>query len=176
MLSISLELDLDPTEAYRNRALQLALWHLIHQNELYLQHHPETPKIYKSGVKYAREPFGYESWPNIPVILRRGVGDCEDLAAWRVAELRQEGIPARPSWYFNDLKGPHGDYRLYHIRVWIPNVGPEDVSVNLGMNSFEDLYGKPNYDWIAKTYDDSSSQTHSLGGLARWIGSRLRSL
>lgn len=151
MLNISLELDIDPTEAYRNRCLQLALWFLIHQNELYLQFHPETPLLYDSGVRYAREPFGYESWPNIPVILRRGAGDCEDLAAWRVAELRAQGVPARPAWKFRDLNGPHGEYRLYHIDVFIPRIGFEDPSKKLGMGSFQDKYGPPNYDWILKT-------------------------
>lgn len=151
MLNISLELDLDPTEAYRNRALQLALWFLIHQNELYLQHHPETPPLYRSGVRYAEEPFGYESWPNIPVILRRGAGDCEDLVAWRVAELRAQGIPARPSWNFRDLSGPHGEYRLYHIRAWIPGVGFEDPSRILGMGTWLNKLQNLGFDWIKRT-------------------------
>lgn len=155
MLTLSLELELDDNDAYKDRALQLALWFLIHQDELYLKHHPETPLLYESGVRYAREPFGYESWPNIPVVLKRKAGDCEDLVAWRVAELRQHGIPARPSWSYRELTGPQGDYRLYHIRVWIPagygetNARFEDPSKELGMGGVRDM--PPfNYDWILK--------------------------
>jgi hypothetical protein len=55
------------------------------------------PSVYRSGLHYETEK-GTEIWPDIPSLLMgtmgRGVypgpwGDCEDLACYRVAELRE---------------------------------------------------------------------------------------
>lgn len=55
------------------------------------------PRVYKSGVHYERER-GTEEWLDIPTILAGGSypgeypgpwDDCEGLACWRVAELRE---------------------------------------------------------------------------------------
>lgn len=55
------------------------------------------PRVYKSGVHYERER-GTEEWLDIPNILAGGSyagvypgpwDDCEGLACWRVAELRE---------------------------------------------------------------------------------------
>ena len=44
--------------------------------------------LYQSGVRYAREPIGSEVWQTALETQQLGKGDCEDLVAWRVAELR----------------------------------------------------------------------------------------
>lgn len=54
----------------------------------------EFPSLYSSGVVYRPEPIGTEDWLTIPEVLSRGEGDCEDLSAWRAAELRSAGEPA----------------------------------------------------------------------------------
>lgn len=51
----------------------------------------DVPDLYTSGITYRREPIGREWWENAHDAL--GVtsdrsGDCEDLAAYRAAELR----------------------------------------------------------------------------------------
>lgn len=53
------------------------------------------PLLYESGVEYDREPWAgkFEEFADILTVLRRGWGDCDDLAAWRVAELREIGEP-----------------------------------------------------------------------------------
>jgi len=133
-LNISLEVDLEPDEPYRNRALQILLWTLIDLNVLYLTYHPDTPRLYEAGVRYMREPYRYEQWIPIPGVLKQRGADCEDLAAWRVAELRVRGFNARPSWSHHQRKGPDGHpFTMYHIRVWIPGFGFEDPSRVLGM-------------------------------------------
>lgn len=51
----------------------------------------ELPPLYSSGVRYRREPRGREWWQSAPDVLAvatRRSGDCEDLAAYRAAELR----------------------------------------------------------------------------------------
>jgi len=60
----------------------------------------ELPELYESGIVYRREPAGREWWETASDLLgllcppneKCGVtdrsGDCEDLAAYRAAELR----------------------------------------------------------------------------------------
>jgi len=56
-------------------------------NMAYLLAFPNTPSLYKSGVRYRREGTP-EKWKDIPTILRDGFDDCEGLACWLAAELR----------------------------------------------------------------------------------------
>jgi hypothetical protein len=83
------------------------------------------PPLYHSGVRYQREPRGRERWQLAPETYDRGVGDCEDLATWRAAELRLEGVAARPLVY---RAGP----RQLHVIVATEH-GYEDPSRVLGM-------------------------------------------
>jgi hypothetical protein len=71
------------------------------------------PSIYESGVRYRREERS-ENWQDIPSILEAGAGDCEDLACWRIAELRRAGKLAFPYLAFQKLE--NGSYR-YHALV-----------------------------------------------------------
>jgi hypothetical protein len=92
-------IDFDTTDAdsfgLAKRKILTMLHALAGVNRMHLIAHPETPSLYESGVLYAPED-GSEQWLDIPNILRMGRVDCEDLACWRVAELRERGIRARP--------------------------------------------------------------------------------
>lgn len=99
---------------------------------LSLRLHPATPNLYESNVRYSPEAEGQERWQGIPTTLRNRMGDCEDLAAWRAAELNvRHGIAARPlvvvSQRYPDQK------RLYHVVVERPDGSIEDPSFLLGM-------------------------------------------
>jgi hypothetical protein len=51
----------------------------------------ELPPLYESGIVYRREPRGREWWESAQDLLgvvKDRSGDCEDLAAFRAAELR----------------------------------------------------------------------------------------
>jgi hypothetical protein len=99
---------------------------------------PRTPKLYQSGVRFIREKEGEELWPTIGEVIKAGGGDCEDLASWRVAELLEQGVPARPAWRHRKVRMPSGqEATLYHILVYIPGKGFEDPSRNLGMGTNE---------------------------------------
>jgi hypothetical protein len=52
------------------------------------------PPLYRSGIVYRRESPRKENWQNVIQLLRTREGDCEDLAGYRVGELRMEGEPA----------------------------------------------------------------------------------
>jgi hypothetical protein len=114
-------------------------------NQLHLKQ-KRYPKLYESGVAYRRED-GTENWLDIPHVIKAGWGDCEDLAFWRVAELRQQGIKAAPFAKWRRINGvfkyhalvrrfaPGRDHfgRMVKSKAWL-----EDPSVRLGMNSRDD--------------------------------------
>lgn len=84
-----------------------------------------VPLLYQSGVRYQRE-LGTEHWQTVQETLKKGYGDCEDLASWRAAELRRRGVPASAVAV---RTGP----RRYHAVVLWPDGRIEDPSKKLGM-------------------------------------------
>jgi hypothetical protein len=89
-----------------------------------------APLLYQSGVRYVAEPRGKERWQDIPETLERKEGDCEDLACWRIAELRvREGDRAQPKI----KKAVFRDVVVYHITLERQDLTPEDPSRVLGM-------------------------------------------
>lgn len=105
----------------------------VRVNQLFLRTHPTTPWLYESGVVYKNEPKGqgYEEFALIPTVHERGWGDCDDLAPWRCAELREragEHAKIRVQW----KKHPNGQ-KMFHIVVRRANGDIEDPSRVLGM-------------------------------------------
>lgn len=102
-------------------------------NEKYLRDNPNTPALYESGVKYAREGSP-EQWFDIPNILRRGEDDCEGLAGWRCAECRVAGFDSDP--VLKRFERDDGSV-LYHCitEIHMPDgrVVLDDPSARLGM-------------------------------------------
>lgn len=101
-------------------------------NIYFLKAHPDCPGLYESGVRYQKEPPGQEEWQDIPNVLRSGNGDCEDLACWRVAELRvRHKVKAKPHLTYRQT----GDVFRYHVTVRHPDGRIEDPSRALGMGA-----------------------------------------
>lgn len=123
----------------RSRMLGMAIKPLLDAqvvvDQLYLMTH-NVPPLYSSGVRYMNEPTGrhpefkYEEFAAIPIILSRGWGDCDDLAPWRVAELRCAGEKAkiRVQW-----RKQRSGRKMYHITVRRADGRIEDPSRILGM-------------------------------------------
>ncbi len=117
---------------------------LMLENIAWLQAHPETPELYQAGVSYKPErrrvnsagratEYG-EEWQTIPWVIYRGYGDCEDLGAWRAAELRAKfKIAATP--FIKMRRMPNGYWRAHVVVRW-PNGQIEDPSAKLGMYTF----------------------------------------
>jgi hypothetical protein len=102
---------------------------LIVADRLFLQAHPSTPKLYDAGVRYLREDPDSENYQNIPRTLELRTGDCEDLVAWRLAELQEAGEDAHlvvREW--DDKTDVY-----FHLLVGRPNGDIEDPSALLGM-------------------------------------------
>jgi hypothetical protein len=118
-----------PSQAKRSRRSLLYLMEsLVCHNVLWLLAHPSTPKIYQADVIYIEEVG--EIWKDIPHIIVDRDGDCEDLACWRVAELRLAGINARPYIKWRIVGGQD---RMHALCLW-PDGRVEDPSKALGMN------------------------------------------
>lgn len=121
---------------------------LCQWNQLWLKKHPETPRLYDSKVVYklpeqvSGDPNGFlsgEHFRDIPAVLENGGGDCDNVAAWRVAELRNHGYRGVKPYITSRPKEDGG--RVYHALVWWPTPGPkgstEDPSLILGMGGEE---------------------------------------
>ena len=105
-------------------SLRVLLDSLVSINLVFLRFHRVRP-LYQAGVVYDRTTV----WDSIPALYARGYGDCKSLSAARVAELRFQGIDAKP--VFRWAKNGQGGLD-YHILV--QKVGSwEDPSKVLGM-------------------------------------------
>lgn len=103
---------------------------LIALNLCYLRNN-RAPSLYRSGVVYRRTTV----WDTIPALYARGYGDCKSLSAALIAEKRNRGEKALPT--FRWVKdGPRTNY---HILVQTPE-GFEDPSKILGMGKNENAY------------------------------------
>lgn len=107
-----------------------------------LKRNPMMPLIYQSGARYMRDPLiryqhdqncqwrMSETWKDCAQVLSDGVGDCEDLACWRAAELRiRFEKNARVTWRRRVVRG----VQVFHILVVHPDGSIEDPSLRLGM-------------------------------------------
>ncbi len=151
MTSPLVQLTLPDTDDARHFApLQILLEGLTKINEFHLNSAHEAgmfyPPLYESGVIYKEEAPGREDWPDIPQIMKNGWGDCEDLAAWRAAELRVAGIACEPvlkwQWIpraqmlaagYPKRHVPKKGVWLVHCLVRYPDGDIEDPSKILGM-------------------------------------------
>lgn len=135
----------DPRHAVMSRdMLRGGVIGLMLENMAWLRAYPQTPDLYSAGVIYKPESqkkdakgniteYG-ETWQTIPWVLYRGYGDCEDLGAWRAAELRQKyGIRALP--YIKVKQMPGGFWRAHVVVQW-PGGKIEDPSAKLGMYAY----------------------------------------
>ena len=87
------------------------------------------PFLYDSGIFYQAEPPGVETWLDVVGCLRKGATDCNNLVAWRIAELWRSKVDAQPVVSYEPNE--HGGY-TYHVFIATEH-GTEDPSVRLGM-------------------------------------------
>ena len=85
-----------------------------------------APALYDSGVRYRRERPMSEHWQLPSQALVSGYADCEDLSAWRAAELKNAGENA-------EIVLIRAKPRLWHVAVRRESGAIEDPSRLLGM-------------------------------------------
>lgn len=111
------------------RSLELAKAHmqalldcLTAINRAYLQTRA-YPDLYAAGIRYHEDnpapgsTCGDDDWCDIETVYRRRVGDCDDLACIRAAQLQAQGIPVRAIPLLRRRGGQHE----YHIVVAWPS-------------------------------------------------------
>jgi len=131
VIEIGLSLPVGSDEA--GAAIRAQVETLARVNVAYLKRHP-TPPLRKAGIRYIRERGLWggrprrERWQSIPEVLKNRGGDCEDLAAWRIAELRVRGIPAQARIETNHRGGWHITVKIKGFPGWYC-----DPSKELGM-------------------------------------------
>lgn len=157
MPSIVFKVDLFKSDDDQARSQYSLLWlmeALCRVNQSHIRHNrgmvargkaKPLPLLYFSGVHYEVEK-GTEEWLDIPNVLRSSSGrpefgtgpwgDCEDLACWRTAELRERpdscGGPIKAKPFAKWRRRADGSY-AYHALVLLPDGKLEDPSLTLGM-------------------------------------------
>ena len=96
---------------------------LVGANMRIMAHH-RLPSLYSGAIRYRRERP--DVWLTADAVARRGAGDCEDLSAYRVSELRLAGEDASP-WVYEVRRGK------WHAVVKRGDGSMEDPSRRLGM-------------------------------------------
>lgn len=122
-----------PWSSGRDLVAPLAM--LTAYNEQYIRAHPDTPHLYKSGVRYQREGKykrgrQKEKWLTLPMLYMVRVGDCEDLACALAGFYRAQGIKATAVAVESSIG--------FHIVTQLPDGRTEDPSRVLGMGADKD--------------------------------------
>ena len=122
----------------RTPYLRALTYALAEMDLAWLRENRDVPMLYDSGVRYERQPPGEEMWRDIKATLDAMGGDCKCLAAWRTAELRLDGIDARPIVSVKPImRNGRRLGNLFHVKVGIYRDGilysEEDPSRRLGM-------------------------------------------
>jgi hypothetical protein len=149
MTDLAVKLTLpDTSDASHFVPLQIVLEAISRVNEYHCKRARRcglpVPPLYTTGVRYIEED-GREEWLDLYGVLKQGGADCEDLAAWRVGELRAAGVKADPvlkwRWVTREqalaaglpIKRDADGLWLVHCLVRFPDGTIEDPSKILGM-------------------------------------------
>lgn len=108
--------------------MQILLDALTALNLTYIRRGIRFPDLLESNVRYDEQRpvkgsvCGDDDWADIAVTFRKGLGDCDDLAAIRAAQLQARGIRARaiPLLRRTPARGNIPGKHDYHIVVMWP--------------------------------------------------------
>lgn len=87
----------------------------------------QLPSIYEVAPRY--RVAKRETWKDIGTVLHDGWGDCKDFTAWRLAELRKQGIQAKAESIVERI----GRRLRFHTYVRYQDGRYEDPAKRLGM-------------------------------------------
>lgn len=103
----------------------------------------DTPKIYESGVSYIyKDSIEAPAWQDVATCIAKKTGDCKDFAAWRCAELLEQGVACRPVIQWRKV----GDAYRFHALVLYQDGTLEDPSKLLGMQTDAPFITPPDVD------------------------------
>jgi hypothetical protein len=162
LVVLDVQTQLIPSQYDVARCLSAMVHAAAEHNLVLLEHHPHTPRLLDTALRFVPEPpgQGYETIKSIPLVIAANGGDCAHWAAWRLAEnwrdeLRDKGKRlSNCKVYWRDRCGrcnqivnppaqwrcprcglvlPGNTKREYHAEVRNPDGTVEDTSRLLGM-------------------------------------------
>jgi len=88
LVVLDVQTQLIPSQYDVARCLSAMVHAAAEHNLVLLEHHPETPRLLDTALRFVPEPpsQGYETIKSIPLVIRANGGDCAHWAAWRLAE------------------------------------------------------------------------------------------
>lgn len=89
------------------------------------------PRLLSGSIVYKREPPDSDNWQDGARTLELRSGDCEDLVAWRIAELHVSGEDPAAAPHLSDIL--EDGITIFHVRVRRGDGRIEDPSRVLGM-------------------------------------------
>lgn len=98
---------------------------LLAQHDIRSGRIPPIEDAIQQGIEWQPEPPGDESFDKPSTVLERGWGDCDDLAPWLAAEMRETGfdggasaiaIPSGRNTWHAIVRGSDGD--IYDPSKW----------------------------------------------------------
>lgn len=113
----------EPNEETLGIALEAAT--RLAQHDLAHGDIPPIEDAIKGGIRWQEEPPGQESFDKPSTVLMRGWGDCDDLAPWLAAEMRETdfdpgasaiAVRSGPQRWHAIVRGSEGD--IYDPSVW----------------------------------------------------------
>jgi hypothetical protein len=114
----------EPNEETLGIALEAAT--RLAQHDLRSGEIPPLEDAIKGGIEWQEEPVqGHESFDKPSTVLARGWGDCDDLAPWLAAEMRETdfdpgatafAVPSGHNTWHALVRGTEGD--VYDPSVW----------------------------------------------------------
>lgn len=156
-----MEARIEIPDVLQYAGLDAALQGLEALAEAELSTEPFLP-LYESGVFYQQEPRGSERWLTPSQVVLRGAADCEDLAAWRAAELHVTGED--PGAAARAVRtGP----RTWHAVVQRSDGTYEDPSAALGMRTAGGLVAPVSFQLSPGANRDYRARI-SLNGMGYW--------
>lgn len=123
MMRIRLTIPGEPTAETLGIALEAAT--RLAQHDVANGAVPDIEQAISEGLEWAPEPPGDESFDKPTDVYQRGWGDCDDLAPWLAAEMRETGydtgatsiaVPSGPQTWHALVKGSDGT--IYDPSVW----------------------------------------------------------
>ena len=120
LVVLDVRTEMIPTQYDIARVLAAYTHAAAEHNLVLLEHHPHTPRLLDTALRFVSEPSGqpYETIKSIPLVIKANGGDCAHWAAWRLAE----------NW--RDEMAKHGK-RLSNAKVyWRDRCGRCNAIVN----------------------------------------------
>lgn len=138
----------DLPESYRRAVLTEVFEGLVRVCEINLRAFPDTPWLFESGVKYDRQQpdrrsaCGDDDWQDNKCLYEAKLGDCDDLVAARIAELRVRLGVAATVWFdLYESKKPDGTpVHTYHVLVEWPKRLPPGIGYPSSVTSINGRY------------------------------------